>query len=191
MHDAHVRYGERVAVFGQGLIGLLVTAVLRESNTLVTSVDTIPARLAASAMMGATQALFPTEVSKAGPFDLAIEVSGNYRALQNAIDQTMDHGRVILGSWYGSEKVQLKLDMDFHRSHKSLIVSQVSEIPPALTGTWSKSRRFGLAWALVRKLRPSRLLTRTLPLSEAQEVYTSLEKGHDLAIAFNLEKKNS
>ena len=191
VHDAHVRYGERVAVFGQGLIGLLVTAVLRESNTLVTSVDTIPARLAASAMMGATQALLPTEVSKTDPFDLAIEVSGNYRALQSAIDQTMDHGRVILGSWYGSEKVQLKLDMDFHRSHKSFIVSQVSEIPPALTGTWSKSRRFGLAWALVRKLRPSRLLTRTLPLSEAQEVYTSLEKGHDLAIAFNLEKKNS
>ena len=195
VHDAHVRVGENVAVYGQGLIGLLVTSLLSmnkgnlDSSTTgafgtITAFDTIPDRLAKAAVMGASQALHPKEVSKAGPFDVSIEVSGNGRALQSAIDHTTDGGRVIVGSWYGNKDVTLNLGIDFHRSHKTIKTSQVSDIPAELSGLWTKQRRFGLAWNLVRLLKPSQLISRRLTLSDAQQAYMALERGEEIAVAF-------
>ena len=197
VHDAHVRLGERVAIFGQGLIGLLVTAILGRHNIasqgstirepVLTTVDTIPARMAVSVAQGSSQCLFPSHVAQAGKFDVAIEVSGNPQALQMAIDQTKDFGRVVLASWYGNTPVELQLGMDFHRSHKTLVTSQVSELPSALSGTWTKHRRFQVAWDLVQQLQPSRfLLTKTASLADAQQVYTQLDEGREIAVAFDL-----
>jgi len=192
VHDAHVRVGENVAIFGQGLIGLLVTAILRLYQChstcpgkywTITTFDAIPDRLAASSMMGATQALLPGVMC--GTFDVTIEVSGNARALQSAIDSTANGGRIIVGSWYGSGDVSLKLGIDFHRSHKTIRTSQVSEIPAEASGLWDKTRRFGLAWALVRDLRPSRLLTKAVSLGDAQDAYRALDDGTELAVAFD------
>lgn len=192
VHDAHVRIGENVAVYGQGLIGLLVTAILSvqsDDSTMVsgkfgtiTTFDTLPDRLAMSGKMGASQALLPGGTK--GPFDVTIEVSGNARALQSAIDSTSNGGRIIVGSWYGNTDVSLKLGMDFHRSHKTLQTSQVSEIPASLRGLWDKERRFQLTWQLVRQLQPSRLLTKTVSLEEANEAYKSLDQGLEIAVAF-------
>jgi threonine dehydrogenase-like Zn-dependent dehydrogenase len=137
VHDANPRAGESVIVFGQGLIGLLVTAILARSTSrassvspatlgTLTTVDTIPARLAASAAMGSHEVLHPADVSHAQPFDIAIEVSGNGRALQSAIDSTRNGGKIVIGSWYGNVDVGLKLGIDFHRSKKYIMVSQVS-----------------------------------------------------------------
>ena len=47
-----------------------------------------------------------------GPFDISIEVSGNAKALQAAIDNTMDVGRVVVGSWYGNTDVKLRLGIE-------------------------------------------------------------------------------
>ncbi|GKZ01014.1 hypothetical protein MPSEU_001052800 [Mayamaea pseudoterrestris] len=137
VHDANPRVGERVIVFGQGLIGLLVTAILARSFPItacissaalgaLTTVDTLPARLAASAMMGAHEVLQPENVLRAQQFDVAIEISGNGKALQSAIDSTRNGGKIVIGSWYGNADVALKLGLDFHRSKKTLTVSQVS-----------------------------------------------------------------
>ena len=194
VHDAHVRFGENVAVYGQGLIGLLVTGILStQSRPLfstskpfgaVTTFDTFDDRLRISSLLGATSALKPNAASLAGPFDVSIEVSGNPRALQSAIDHTANHGRIIVGSWYGNTDVALKLGIEFHRSHKTIQTSQVSTIPPALTGLWSKERRFELTWALVQSLRPSRLITKQLTLEEAQRAYELLDSGKEIAVTF-------
>jgi threonine dehydrogenase-like Zn-dependent dehydrogenase len=189
VHDAHVRHGENVAVFGQGLIGLLVTAILSTmgGSTTVSAFDTFPNRLAASSVLGATQALLPLDTSfqAAGPFDVSIEVSGNSRALQSAIDHTRSGGRIVIASWYGNDDVALKLGIDFHRSHKTLLTTQVSEIPATLAGLWNKQRRFGVTWELVKQLQPSKkLLTRTVALEEAQKAYELLDAGKELAVMF-------
>lgn len=191
VHDAHVRVGENVAVFGQGLIGLLVTAILHLNNHpsrysgkygIITTFDALPDRLAASSQMGSTQALLPGGFK--GPFDVTIEVSGNSKALQAAIDCTADGGKVVIGSWYGNAEVSLKLGMEFHRSHKAIITSQVSELPASVLGLWDKSRRFSLAWDLLRDIRPSQLLTKLVALKNADNAYQALDKGSDIAIAF-------
>jgi threonine dehydrogenase-like Zn-dependent dehydrogenase len=145
----------------------------------------IPDRLAVASAMGASQALIPGKTDFQGPFDVSIEVSGNGRALQSAIDHTRNGGRIIVGSWYGNTDVSLKLGIDFHRSHKTIQTSQVSEIPAKLSTLWTKQRRFGLAWELVKQIRPSRLLTKVVRLDQAQEAYDALDRGSEIAVAFD------
>jgi len=91
----------------------------------------------------------------------------------------------VIGSWYGSNDVSLKLGIDFHRSHKTIKASQVSEISTELTKTWSKERRFALTWDSVKRLRPSRLISRRTSLEHAQEAYVALENGEEIAVAFD------
>jgi len=79
--------------------------------------------------------------------------------LESALELTADGGRVVLGSWYGSRPVTVRnLGSRFHRSHVSIIASQVSTLPAALTATWSKRRRMELVWELVEELKPSETL---------------------------------
>jgi threonine dehydrogenase-like Zn-dependent dehydrogenase len=192
VHDAHIRVGETVSVYGQGLIGLLVTGILsrqqiclsHSSVGTVTTFDGISDRLAMSSAMGSSQALLPKSATEVGPFDVSIEVSGNARALQAAIDGTRDGGRIIVGSWYGNSEIQLKLGIDFHRSHKTIKTSQVSTIPAELSALWSKEKRFKLTWELVRLLKPSNLITRWLSLDNAQEAYELLDSGKEIAVSF-------
>jgi len=191
-HDAHLRLGENVAVYGQGLIGLLVNGILSRQQVqspsgnfgMTTAFDTISDRLAMASTMGASQVLLPQEAASSGPFDVSIEVSGNYRALQSAIDHTRNGGRIVVGSWYGNSDVTLKLGIDFHRSHKTIKTSQVSTIPAELSTLWSKDRRFSFTWDLVQTLKPSALITKRVTLDEAQEAYDLLDNGEEIAIAF-------
>lgn len=150
----------------------------------VTTFDTLGDRLVVSSRLGATSALEPNAAALAGPFDVSIEVSGNPRALQLAIDHTSSNGRIIVGSWYGDTDVTLKLGIDFHRSDKQIQASQVSTITPALSGLWNKERRFALTWALVKSLQPSKLITKRLTLNEAQQAYELLDEGEEIAICF-------
>jgi threonine dehydrogenase-like Zn-dependent dehydrogenase len=96
------------AIVYSGLIGLLVTAVLSmQSPSLtsssdcfgsVTAFDALDDRLRVSSSVGVLSALKPDMAAAAGPFDCSIEVSGNPRALQSAIDHTSNNGRIVVGS---------------------------------------------------------------------------------------------
>ena len=190
VHDAHPRLGEKILVLGQGLIGLLVTHLLSKvspelGRPSLTTVDAFPERLAFSTLLGSQQAVLPSEVSLCEAFDVAIEVSGNFRALQSAIDCTRNGGRVIIASWYGNKPCTLKLGIEFHRSHKTIRTSQVSELPSELREAWTKQRRFELTWDLLRALRPSRLLTRVARPEDAAEVYEELLRGDQVSVAFD------
>ena len=91
-------------------------------------------------------------------FDVTVEVSGSMRGLQTAVDCSATGGRIVLGSWYGEGASPLRLGMKFHRSQIELVCSQVSHVPGDLLPRWTKQRRFHLAWDVLRRIRPSRLL---------------------------------
>ncbi|CBJ25487.1 conserved unknown protein [Ectocarpus siliculosus] len=190
VHDVHPRVGESVAVFGQGMIGLLAVAILARTHAgvgggSVVAVDMLPDRLRVAERLGATATVTPVDAAKSAPFDVSLEVTGNPRGLQSALDLTGYGGRVVLGSWYGGGAAQLNLGMAFHRSHLTIQTSQVSRLPAGLTDRWDKDRRFLAAWSLVRELRPSVFLTTSSPpLDGAQEAYESLGAGSELGVVF-------
>ena len=110
-------------------------------------------------------------------------MTGSGGGLQAAVDATRDAGRVVVGSWFGDDPLALRLGARFHRSQLTLKASQVSFVPPELTGRWSKARRFELAWRFVAWLRPSRALTtRRVRLAEAGAGYEALDRGEEVCV---------
>ena len=173
--DAHPLIGERVIVFGQGIIGLLTTALLAQFplEELVV-VDSFPLRRKTALALGADAALAPEEI-KVGDFDLALELSGVPNALNTAIDKVGYGGRVIAGSWYGQKPVSLDLGGRFHRERIQIISSQVSSIGPNLSGRWDKPRRFDLVWEMLKLIKPSKLISLRVPLEKAEQAYRMLD----------------
>lgn len=184
--DGNPLIGERVAVFGQGIVGLLTTALLARFplGDLITF-DLYPNRRTASLDAGATQSYDPAEMSNLAQvrgdagFDLAYELSGSPAALDQAIAMTGFAGRVVIGSWYGQKRANLDLGGHFHRRRIQLIGSQVSSIAPCLSGRWSKTRRLDLVWKMIRQLQPEQWITTRLPFKDAGRGYKLLDQKPD------------
>jgi 2-desacetyl-2-hydroxyethyl bacteriochlorophyllide A dehydrogenase len=189
--------GERVAVFGQGIVGLLTTALLSRFplHDLI-CLDRYPNRRLASLEAGAIHSLDPLEgdalafVRGKDGTDLTYELSGSPRALNQAIEVTGFGGRVVIGSWYGTKQTPIDLGRSFHRSRIQLISSQVSTLAPALTGRWTKTRRFDLSWEMIRQVNPERWVTDVIPFREAAEAYKLLDSHPERAIQVVLDYTN-
>lgn len=190
--DGNPAIGERVLVFGQGVVGLLTTALLARMplDSLVT-LDKHPLRRDMSLALGARTSLDPdTEDLRAqlsylfreGGADLTYELSGNPDSLDQAIAATGFSGRVVIGSWYGQKRASLDLGGAFHRSRIRLLSSQVSTISPEWTGRWSKERRLQVAWSMLEQIKPARLITHRLPIAQAAQAYELLDTHPEEAI---------
>lgn len=189
--DGRPRIGERVAVFGQGVVGLLTTAFLVEFplSELVT-VDCYASRRERSRSLGADETFAPEAVPEGvydrfdgdGRADLAFELSGNPAALDDALSVTGDDGRLVVGSWYGEKPVSLDLGGRFHRSHVRIRSSQVSRIDADHAGRWDKKRRLDYVLDSLSELDPSSLVTHRFPVAEAPEAYRMLDRDPAAAV---------
>lgn len=191
--DGTPRIGERIAVFGQGLVGLLTTALLARCpiGGLVTA-DLHASRRERSEELGADASLDPmagnvvdevrsrlgTHTDPAGA-DLSIELSGDPSVLDQAIDVTGYGGRVLIGSWYGEKSAPIDLGGRFHRDRIRLISSQVSTIDPRLRGRWTKTRRRQEAWRWIDELDTEDFITHRVPIDRAEEAYRLLDERPD------------
>jgi threonine dehydrogenase-like Zn-dependent dehydrogenase len=184
--------GETVAVFGQGVVGLLTASLLAyyPLASLITF-DHFDKRRKASYLVGAHLSLDPKgnnipalnkwRETYSGA-DLVYELSGMPATLDQAINIARFNGRVVIGSWYGQKRADLNLGGDFHRKRIKLVSSQVSTVTPELRGRWDKARRFSVAWEMLRQSKPSRLITHRFPFKRAAEAYQLLDQHPEQAI---------
>lgn len=205
--DGRPMIGEKVVVFGQGVVGLLTTALLARHplDVLVTS-ERSEERRRRSRELGAMQAVDPqsqepslADLVDAGPreateaeseyagADLVFELSGNPSVLNDALRCTGFGGRIVIGSWYGTKTAPLDLGGRFHRSRIRLIASQVSSIDPAYRGRWTTDRRMRIAVSLLDDLSPSRLITDRFRVSDAPQAYEALEDDEMIQPIFEYE----
>ncbi len=185
--DGQPLVGERVVVFGQGVVGLLTAALLvRLPLASLVTVDPYALRRRRSLALGAGAAVDPNEPAALAGLrasaDLTYEVSGNPSALDQAIAATGFDGRVVVGSWYGDRPATLELGGAFHRSRIRLLSSQVSTIAPRFAGRWSKARRLEVAWRLLPALAPARLVTHRVPFAAAADAYALLDERPEEAV---------
>jgi threonine dehydrogenase-like Zn-dependent dehydrogenase len=188
--DGQPLMGEQVAIFGQGIVGLLLTALLSRwpLSSLVT-LDLYPRRRLLSEELGAHLSLDPSApdalarlasgLQGGGPYpgaDLSYEISGNPAALDQAIAATGFSGRVVIGSWYGLKRSDLNLGGRFHRSRVRLIGSQVSSIAPELTGRWNNTRRYHATWQMLAQVQPARFITQRFPIDQAAQAYELIDR---------------
>lgn len=185
VQDGRPMLGEKVVVIGQGVVGLLTTALLsRFPLGDLLALDGIAARRDSGLALGAHAVFDPSERMQAEErlsrgehegADLVYELSGSPAGLDLAIQLAGYGGRVVVGSWYGSKRADLDLGGKFHRQRIQLISSQVSTIAPGLRGQWGKARRFDAAWQMVGLIQPSRLITHRISIEHAEEAYGLLD----------------
>jgi 2-desacetyl-2-hydroxyethyl bacteriochlorophyllide A dehydrogenase len=183
--DGRPVIGERVMLLGQGIIGLLTTALLGRFplGTLVV-VERWPLRRQAALDLGARAAWagdepdWTREAASAlvradshGGADLLFELSGQPAMLDTAIEWAGFGGRIVVGSWYGTKAAAIDLGGRFHRNRLRLTASQVSTIAPGFSSSWTHRRRLDLAWELIAQVRPSHLVTHRFGIEAAQKAF--------------------
>lgn len=191
LHDAPVRLGETAAVFGQGVVGLLVTQLLRLAGVAVLAVEPHARRVQLSRALGAEAVFEPQREPGLEPglveelraasggrgVDVAFETSGSPAALQEAIDSVAQEGTVVVASWYGTKPVSLQLGGNFHRGRVRLVSSQVGRLNPQTAPRWDHRRRLQTALGLLERLRLGDLISHRLPFDRAPEAHRLLDES--------------
>jgi len=190
IHDAAIKLGDRVAIFGLGAIGMLALQMARLNGaTELFCVDPIPERLDLAMALGADLGINPLE-SDSGMVikeatggkgvDVAIDVSGKYSALQQAIRCVHREGLVVTISFYGDTVGTLDLASEWHHNRITLR----SSMP-----VWGCTHRCQPMWDLARlertavdllaqgKLTVKPLIGARIPFERAAEAYSMIDQG--------------
>lgn len=196
--------GERIVIFGQGVVGLLTTALIsRHPVAKLYTVEPDPTRRSRSEALGADRSFAPGETPELADAlhvqhrdatevegdtyegaDLIFELSGKPDVVNQALSIAGYDARIVLGSWYGTREAPIDLGGRFHRSRVDLVSSQVSSIAPTHRGRWSKGRRMLVVLRLLPTLAPSSLIAEEFSLEEADEVFRRLDQGDLLQPVF-------
>jgi threonine dehydrogenase-like Zn-dependent dehydrogenase len=196
--DADIHVGETVAVFGLGVPGQIVAQLARLNGARVIGVDRIPGRLAIAAQLGADEVVDGgsmdageriRELTRGRGADVALEISGAYRALHEAVRSTAYSGRVVVAGFFQGDGAGLALGEEFHHNRIQMVCSQISGVAPALTYRWDKDRLLQTVMSLAAsgRLSLTPLVSAILPLGEAADAFASLDASPEDALQVVLE----
>jgi threonine dehydrogenase-like Zn-dependent dehydrogenase len=132
IRDARVTVGDNVITFGLGAIGLFVVQLLELAACLdVIAVDPCRKRRKLAERLGAELVLDPTECDVAletrrylgRGADIAIEASGHYAALRDAMRSVGQCARIATLGYYKGADSGLELGAEWHHNRLELIGS--------------------------------------------------------------------
>jgi threonine dehydrogenase-like Zn-dependent dehydrogenase len=186
--DADIQLGDHVAVFGLGVPGLLATQMAQLSGARVTAVDRVAHRLAAAAELGAHQCVDVTTQDAAATIraatagrgaDVAIELTGSYLALHDAVRATAYNSRVVCSGFLQGEGVGLRLGEEFHHNRIAIVCSQISGVRRDLAHRWSRARLEATVVDLLAggELEVDALVSHMLPAERAADAFALLDTG--------------
>jgi 2-desacetyl-2-hydroxyethyl bacteriochlorophyllide A dehydrogenase len=168
---------ETVVVLGLGVVGLITALLLQRAGGTVVAADPSRERCSLASSLGipaVDPGELPSRLPSAG-VPLVLELSGSPPALAGALDLLAHEGMALVGSWYGSQQVELPLGGAFHRRRLTIRSSQVSTIPAALGSRWDVARRRQVAVGLLGELPLSALATTEFAFEEAAAAYRALD----------------
>jgi len=185
---AETRLGDRLAVFGQGVIGLLATRLATLSGATVVAVDMLPRRLEVARSMGAVESVAADAAGGAGAVirgwsdggvDAAIELSGSDRALHEAVRSVVVDGVVVASGFYQSGAANLRLGEEFHHNRVRIVASQISGTPVAMGPRWDQPRLVRTFMDLVRRgqVDVRSLVTDVIEAADVAAIFDRLDRG--------------
>jgi 2-desacetyl-2-hydroxyethyl bacteriochlorophyllide A dehydrogenase len=192
VHDARLKVGDRVAVFGLGTLGLLAVQLAAMSGAgWIAAVDPIAGRQDLARAFGADCTLDPGSCDPAKEIklaaggsgvDVAIEFSGRYAALQQAIRSARLAGTVVAAGFYvGSAGSELRLGEEFHHNRLTLVGSMSGWGAPHRESGWHRRRLRMTALDLLARgrLDVDSLVTHRVPFERASEAYELIDRRPD------------
>jgi len=190
IHDAHIKLGDRVAVFGLGVIGLFTLQFARMNGaSWIDAVDPIDSRRSLAETLGADFAVDPLsadtglEIKSNGPVrgaDIAIEVSGNYAALHEAIRCVRVGGTIVAAGYYQGGGTDLRLGEEWHHNRVTMVSSMGSHhCPHRDFPLWDRGRVQDETARLLAggELKTDGIDLHRVPFEDAQSAYDSIENS--------------
>jgi 2-desacetyl-2-hydroxyethyl bacteriochlorophyllide A dehydrogenase len=184
IHDGHIKLGDCVAVFGLGVIGLMVVQMAKLNGALqVFAVDPIEKRRELAADLGADVVLDPTacdagleikRMTRRKGADIAFEASASYHALQAAIRSVQMGGTVVALAFYTAECTPLRLGEEWHHNRVTMYSSIGAwGCPHRDYPLWDRPRLADTVLELLAdgKLQTAPFLTHRIPFEEAPSAY--------------------
>ncbi len=169
--DASPGIGDRIAVVGLGVVGLLVGWLAnRIPGTRVTMIDTNPGR---EAVAKALELEFGVALER-DDHDVVFHTSGHPAGLETALCAAGTEGRIIEMSWYGNQRVSVALGGQFHSRRLQLRSSQVGQIPPYRRPRWNYRQRMELALSLLCDPKLDALISGESPFEAMPETMASI-----------------
>jgi len=179
--DGQPSVGDRIAVVGGGVVGLLVGWLCAQiPGTRVTLVDPQPLRAPIAEALGmAWQPSLSTLDAGTNPtptplFDLAFHASGNPAGLEAALGALGPDATLVELSWYGTRPVAVPLGAHFHPRRLRIVSSQVGGIAPERRPRWSYARRLATVMRLLEAPELDQLFTDDSPFDELPAVMAEL-----------------
>ena len=198
VHDAAIKLGDTVAVFGLGGLGQIVALMARRAGARVIGVELHESRLALAQRLGIDHVINPAKENPAQAIkaftegrgaDVCIEVSGAAPALHEAIRSAGYSARVVAMGFIQGEAKGLFLGDEFHHNRINLVCSQISGVAPERSYQWNKPRLWRTAVELQEAgqidLRP--IITHRVPFARAAELYRQLDERPQDAVHAVLE----
>ena len=146
--DAGLTRGDTVAVFGAGVLGLLIAVIAaKRIDSQIVVIDRLDDRRETVERLG-LRFLGPSdEIEYRENFDCIFNTTASGEALQNAINLANFEGRIMEVSWYGNKPVELCLGGRFHSQRLSIISTQVGSVSKQMRPDVSPADRMQLAMA--------------------------------------------
>ena len=151
--DAGTGPGDRIAVVGAGVIGLMVAHLAaRIPGTEVVVFDVDASRRGMVEALGAKFSPLPVEERGEGkPFDadIVFHASVSAAGLNTAIGLAGMEATIVELSWYGDKPVSVDLGGAFHSRRLKLVSTQVGQVSPGHRPRWSYDRRLTTALTML------------------------------------------
>lgn len=186
--DADIHVGETVAVFGLGVPGQLVAQIARLNGARVIAVDGVASRRELAKHLGADEVIDAGEGEVAEKIrgltggrgaDVCLEVSGNHRALHEAIRSVAYNSRVCVAGFMQGEGAGLRLGEEFHHNRVQLVCAQISGVQPALQHRWNEYRLQStfIDLAATGRVAVTDLISHEFDLEQGGEAFTLVDQA--------------
>lgn len=189
VQHGQLKLGDRVGVFGLGAIGLLALQFARlDGASWVVAVDPIARRRALAQEYGADLVLDPTacdpglvikSMDRHRGVDVAIDTSGHYAALHQAIRSARMGGRIVAAGYYQGGGTALRLGEEWLHNRLTMVSSMgVWGCPHRQYPVWDRARVQAIASQLLLegKVRASSMVTHRFPFGRAAEAYDLVDR---------------
>lgn len=198
VHDAQIKVGDHVVVFGLGVLGLLAVQLARINGAeWIAAVDPIASRRRLAEAFGANKTFDPikTDIGLAlkSDFqgaDVAIEFSGSYEALHQAIRSVRMAGLVVAAGFYQGGGTALKLGEEWLHNRVSMVASMRGwGNPHRHYPMWDRPRLRETSIALIGagELKVKELLTHKVRFEHAQDAYELIDASDGEVLKVALE----
>lgn len=173
--DSAIAPGDRVAVVGLGVVGLLIAYLAgRMPGVDLVGIDLNGAREPVARALGIA---FSDHAPGGYDADIVINASGTARGLETALTLAGVETTVLEASWHGSTPVSLPLGEAFHSRRLTLRSTQVGMVAASHRPRWTHARRLAKALSLLTDPALDALIDGESPFTSLPETMAALADG--------------